>query len=348
MDQERFNYLIAEDEFAIAKIITDMLNIHPNTSMVLTAQNGLEALEIYKQHNIDIVITDILMPHMSGIELIKRIREINPDAQILIESAFSDIDLVRDAMRNGAYDYVLKPFTIDDMMSAIDRLIERIRFLNERKDYVKLLEQKVHENTRRLKNNFVETLSALVFALSVRDKYTHSHSMNVAQLSVNIGERIGMSSEQVENMRIAGIMHDIGKIAIPDSILLKPAKLTDAEYETIKTHSAIGKDIIFSSMRDNPDVIDFVHFHHERFDGRGYPRGLSGEDIPLVARVACLADSFDAMSNDRLYHQKKTLDQAIEEIKLNFGKQFDPEIGNVFVDFLSSRTYGDIYGHNKK
>jgi response regulator RpfG family c-di-GMP phosphodiesterase len=332
--QRKYSYIVADDEYSIIKILTDILNIHPDTSKIVPAKDGLEALEIFKEDKIDVIITDILMPRLSGIELVKEVKQINPDVQIIVVSAFGDIDLVREAMRCGAYDYVLKPFNIDDIMLAVNRTIERLKFLDEQKNYVKILETKVRETTESLNKGFLNSLYTLVNALEARDQYTHLHSRSVSEYAVKIANMMNLDDERVKNIEIAGFIHDIGKIGIPDSILLKPARLTAEEFDFVKRHPEIGFTIIQPSMGENRDVMDFVICHHERFDGGGYPHGLKGEKIPVVSRVATLADSFDAMTSDRLYRKGLGIDEAIEDIKKNSGSQFDPEISKIFIDSL--------------
>ncbi len=329
--KKRYTYLVVDDEVTIVKIITDILNIHPDTSHIYTAHDGEEGLKVYQDHKIDVVITDVIMPKMTGIELIHSLKKIDPDVQVIVQSAFSDIDLIRDAMRSGAYDYVIKPFTIDDMMVVITRILERIQFLNERREYVDQLEKKVEETTKSLKSSFLDTLTTLITALEARDQYTHRHSKNVSSYAYHTAKEMGWDELRLENIREGAILHDIGKIGIPDNILLKPSGLTDSEYAIVKDHPSIGKNIVYPSMKQNKDIINFINSHHERFDGKGYPQGLKGTDIPEIARIANLADSFDAMTTDREYKSKISIDQALEEIKRNKSTQFDPEIADIFI-----------------
>jgi putative two-component system response regulator len=328
---KKYSFLVVDDEFPIIKIISDILTIHHSVERIHTAPNGVEGLEIYKNNPIDFVITDILMPQMSGIDLIKKLIEYNPDAQIIVVSAFSDIDLVRDAMRNGAYDYILKPFSIEDMMTAINRIIERREFVEERKHYIKKLEAKVAETTIDLRGKYLSTLSTLVFALEARDRYTHDHSQNVSRFSIGLGKAIGLPASELSLVKEGGILHDIGKIGVPDSILLKPAGLTDDEYEVIKQHPTIGKNIVFPALKEHQISMDVVYCHHERFDGRGYPDGLKGEKIPFHARIAAIADAFDAMTSKRIYRSNRSVDEAVEEIKNCRGAHFDPELADQFI-----------------
>ncbi len=330
----KFTYLVVDDENTIVKIITDILNIHPETSHIYTAHDGEEALKLYQENRIDIVITDVIMPRMTGIDLIHSLKKIDQDVQVIVQSAFSDIELIRDAMRSGAYDYVIKPFTIDDMMVVINRILERIRFINEKKQYIQDLERKVEETTHSLKSSFLDTLSTLITALEARDQYTHRHSQNVSSYAFHCAKEMGWSTDRLENIREGAILHDIGKIGIPDSILLKPAGLTKEEYAIVKEHPAIGKNIVFPSMHQNKDIINFINSHHERFDGTGYPQGLKGKEVPEIARIANLADSFDAMTTDREYRKKMSTDAAIEDIKKNKEKQFDPEIADIFITII--------------
>lgn len=332
--KNKFTYLVVDDENTIVKIITDILNIHPETSHIYTAHDGEEGLHLYQDNKIDVVITDVIMPRMTGIELIHSLKKIDSDVQVIVQSAFSDIELIRDAMRSGAYDYVIKPFTIDDMMVVINRILERIRFINEKKQYILDLEKKVEETTRSLKSNFLDTLSTLITALEARDQYTHRHSQNVSSYAFHCAREMGWDETRLENIREGAILHDIGKIGVPDSILLKPSGLSSDEYAVVKEHPEIGRNIVYPSMHQNQDIIHFIHSHHERFDGKGYPQGLKGDNIPEIARIANLADSFDAMTTDREYRKKMSIDEAIEEIRKNRGAQFDPEISTIFIEVI--------------
>ncbi|OHD54211.1 MAG: hypothetical protein A2Y33_12970 [Spirochaetes bacterium GWF1_51_8] len=334
--KNKYTFLIVDDEFPIVKIISDILNIHPSVKQIYTANNGLEGVETYQNNDIDFVITDILMPKMTGIELIKKLMSINPDVQIIVESAFSDIDLVREAMRSGAYDYILKPFSIEDMMTAINRIIERREFIEEKRRYVHRLEEKIAETTADLRQKYLLAFTTLVYALEARDRYTHDHSQNVSRYSVGLAKAAGLSDDEIYMIREGGILHDVGKIGIPDGILLKPAALTDEEYETIKQHPTIGRNIIFPALKEHSITMNVVYYHHERFDGYGYPERLKGEAIPFHARIAAIADAYDAMTSRRIYRNNRTVDEAITEINACKEKHFDPELATLFVNNIDS------------
>ena len=208
MQSRKYNYLLADDEPNIRKILSDMLAIHPNTQSVFTAKDGEKALQIYMNNPIDIVVTDVLMPQISGLELIKKIREINPEATIMIISASSNLDIVREALRNGAYDYIIKPFTIDDIMFSINRIIERLRLLEEKKSYLTSLESEIGDVSKQLKSSFVDTLKVIINALEVKDKTIKIHSQNVAEYSVKLARVIGLPGDVVDNIKTGSILHD--------------------------------------------------------------------------------------------------------------------------------------------
>lgn len=333
-NQKRFTFLVADDEYPVVKIICDILTLHPSTVSIFTANDGEKALQLYKNNKIDIVITDILMPRLSGLELIKKLKEVDGDSHIIVVSAYNNIDLVREAMRNGAYDYILKPFAVDEIMFSVNRVIDRLKLLDEKKTYVTSLETAVKDATENLHQSFFDTLKAILNALEARDKHTLEHCNNVAIYSEKIARKLSIEKNRIQNINVGGVLHDIGKIGVPDSILLKSSKLSAEEYSIIKSHPETGKKIILPILNNNPDIMDIIYYHHERFDGTGYPEGLKGESIPLVARIAAIANAYDSMISDRSYQKAKSLDEALEDIKANRGTQFDPEIAKVFIDTL--------------
>ncbi len=330
----KYNYLVADDETNVQKVICDILAIHPSTLSVFTASDGEKAYQLYTNNKIDIVITDVLMPRMSGLDLIKKIREYNPEANIIIVSASSNLNIVREAMRNGAYDYIIKPFSVDDIMFSINRIIERLKLLDEKTIYLESLEDRISEVTKKLNNSFLDALKVILNALKIKDRTIYIHSQNVADYSVKIARAIAIEEKRIEDIRTGAILHDIGKIGIPDSILLKPSVLTPAEFDIIREHAVIGRDIVKPMFGFKPDILDIIYYHHERYDGKGYPEGLKGEEIPVAGRLAAVANAFDAMITERPYKAMKSIDEAAEELKINKGTQFDPGIIDEFIGIL--------------
>ena len=205
---------------------------------------------------------------------------------------------------------------------------QHIQDMNELKEHRKLL-------TEKLEKTYVEVIQTIQHTVEAKDPYTRGHSKRVSEYSMLIGKKLGLSEDEISLLRIGGLFHDVGKIGIPDIILQKDGKLTDEEYEEIKKHPLIGAHILSSSSIFE-DIIPIVRFHHERFDGKGYPDGLSGEDIPYLARITAIADSFDAMSSKRIYRNSLPLEKVIQEIENNKGTQFDPQIADVFLGILKN------------
>lgn len=328
--QNKYNFLIVDDEFPILKIISDILTIHPNTTKIYTANDAEKAIDIFKTNQVDIVITDILMPKLSGIDFIKKLKSISNEVHIIIVSGLNNIDMVRQAMRIGAYDYIIKPFSVDEIMFSVNRVIDRLKLLDERKRYVNSLEKGIADATEQVKKSFFDSLTSLMRILEIRDKSTADHSRNVQEYSMKLGRMLKLDDIRMERLRIGCELHDIGKIAIPDTILNKETLLTEKEYEIVKNHPVWGKNVVLPISSNNPEVLDAVYSHHERFDGRGYPLGLSGDGIPLFARIVAIADAFDSMTGFRTYKEVKTRDQALEEIRKLGGAQFDPELAKLF------------------
>jgi len=325
MQSKKYNYLLVDDEQNIITILSNMLAIHPDTLSVFTAKEGEKAVQIYLNNDIDIVITDVLMPQISGIDLIKKIRGINAEASIIIISALGNLDIVRDAMRNGAYDYIIKPFTIDDIMFSINRVIDRLRLLDEKKNCLTLLERK---------SSFIDALKVIDNVLEVKDRNIKIHSQNVAEYSVKLALAIGLCGEVIDNIKTGSILHDIGKIGIPDYILQKKSSLSSGEFEIIKKHPIIGRQIVEPMFGKNEDIINIIYYHHEMFDGGGYPEGLKGDKIPLSARIVSLVNEYDRMVNEKSYDKHKTREEAMGKITMNVNRQFDSELSKEFLKII--------------
>jgi len=332
--QRKYNYLVADDEQSILKVICDILVIHPNTLSVFTANDGEKAYQLYRDNKIDVVLTDVLMPGLSGIELIQKLKEVNQDVSIIVVSASSNLDIVREALRNGAYDYIIKPFSVDDIMFSINRVIERLKLKEEKDSYLFSLEKQKEELTVKIQSSYFDSLKVILGAIEAKSNNVYTHSKNVSELSERLSKAMNLEPERVENIKIGAILHDIGLVGVPESILLKAGNLDEKEYNIVKEHTIIGKKILEPMEEIHPDIIDFVYFHHERFDGKGYPEGLKGKKIPLPGRIGAVVNAYDAMMLDKPYRKAKTKDEALSELKNNMGTQFDPEIVRLFVNLL--------------
>lgn len=299
---------------------------------VRVAKNGQEGLDAYIHKPADIVISDILMPLMNGVEMLKHIKALTPNQNTIITSAHTESRFFIDAIRLGVNSYIIKPIDYEQM---IDTLYTTVRTISQEKElhlYHHQLEETINakvEEYKRLEDARVEDykkiLLALVKMIEQRDSYTAGHSQRVATYAKQLAQHMGYDNLICEQLYQAGILHDIGKVATPDAILLKPERLNAVEYNLIKEHVNVGVNI----LKDIPmfaSLIEIIANHHERFDGGGYPHGLKGKEISPLARIMSLADAFDAMTTNRIYRHKKSVQEALIELEELSGKQFDPDV----------------------
>ncbi len=297
-----------------------------------TAQNGLQCLEkFYEQSDFDVVLLDVQMPKLNGIETLKKLKSYAPDISIIMVSASREIENVREALKEGAYDYIFKPFNINDVEAVIRRAVERAKLIKENKDYQKNLEKKVADQTRELVNLYSSTLEAMILALDLREQETGYHSYRVTEYALKIAKKLNLDDNDLAILAKGALLHDIGKIGVPDHILLKPGALTDDEWKIMKMHPENGYKLLqrIDFLEDSAQI---VLSHHERADGTGYPRQLKREDIPFGARIFSVVDALDAMTSERTYRKAMPFEKASEIIVENSGTQFDPEIVEVFQD----------------
>ena len=334
----REKILIVDDEPGIRKFLSRV--VESLGYDFAEAADGEEGLQVFIRHDIDLIVSDIRMPRANGLELLKQVHMIKPDVVVIMITAFDDSSTVKEALKAGAYDYINKPLDLDEVIYSIERGVEKVRFLNRLKDYQRDLEKQVTKQTQEIKRVFTGALSALANALEARDKYTRGHSRRVTAWTVKIAEALNRPEIEIEQIRLGGIFHDIGKIGIKDNILNKPGKLTPDEFDHIKKHPLIAVDIIGDLI--DREVLDIVLYHHEHFDGTGYPSGLKGKKIPLGARILAIADSWDAMTSERPYRRALPREIALKEIRENSGIQFDPEITAVFLRLLGDEMDTDV------
>jgi len=323
--------LIIDDDREIDQIISKSLIAEKFQPKI--AFDGQMALNLLKQEQFDIILLDLKLPLYSGEELLKIIKTSYPYSDVIIITAYGSIQSAVESMKCGAYDYILKPINIDLLIMTIKRCIEKRRLFEQLTDEKKLF-QKVSELYENLNDLFFGTLKSLGDIIEAKDAYTGGHCERISKYSNIIAENIGLSNEKKSVLRYAALLHDIGKISIPENILAKPGKLTESEFNLIKLHPIRGIQIL-KPIKQLEDSLPGIKYHHERYDGKGYPEGISGEKIPLIARILCISDSFDAMTSDRPYRQKMQFKEAKEELLRCSGTQFDPELVSVFTNFIS-------------
>jgi putative nucleotidyltransferase with HDIG domain len=337
--------LIVDDEPAVCEILSEKLRCEGYDCR--TCSSSEEGLALLRRESFDVVLSDLRMPRMSGLEFLERARAECPRAAFILVTGEHDVRTGVEAMKNGASDYVVKPFRLDEVFRRVDSALKKKSLENELEEYRHRLEQMVEERTeqlqkalRRIEETYDQTLEALGAALDLRDASTAGHSSRVTRYAITVAQALGWSQDQLHELTRGAYLHDIGKIGIPDGILLKEGPLTRQEQEVMRSHVTIGYQLVKRIAFLAP-AAEIVLAHQERYDGRGYPLGLCGKEIPLGARIFAVADAFDAMTSDRPYRKALSAEIAFQEIQREAGRQFDPDVVHVFLS-LPPRTWSDI------
>ena len=327
--------LVVDDELAHQRVLTAMLE--QNGIACKAASSAQEALDFLQREPIDAVIADLNMPRVSGMDLLAEIRVRYPHLVFLMATGIEDVRVGVQAMRQGADDYLIKPLQMDAVLMSLERAFYKKSIERELESYRQSLEAMVCERTVQLQNavrdieqSYADTLDALGAAIDLRDGQTSGHSRRVALCSINILSRLQGTAAQLKTLMMGAFLHDVGKLAIPDAILLKPDVLTDQERRMMQRHVQIGYDLV-KRIPFLADAAEIILTHHERWDGKGYPRGLKGDEIPLHARIFAVADALDAMTSDRPYRLASSLKDAQNEIRRLAGTQFDSQVVAVFL-----------------
>jgi putative nucleotidyltransferase with HDIG domain len=328
--------LVVDDEETIREIVCSMLTTA--SYKCRQAASGMEALALLESgEEFELMLSDLMMANLDGIGLLEKTKERFPEMPVVMVTAVHDISVALAAIRNGAYDYLLKPFEREQLLATVRRALENRRLKLENRAYQTSLESLVAARTEQLKKALVDlersydiTLEALGDALDKKDAETEGHSKRVTAFTIAIARAMGLSKDQIAVIARGAFLHDIGKMAIPDAILRKPGKLTPEEILIMQEHCYHGYEIL-KKIPFLGEAAEIVYAHQERYDGTGYPRGLRGDQIPLGARMFSVADTLDAITSDRPYRPAQSLTAARIEIEKWSGKQFDPEVVRVFL-----------------
>ena len=318
-NDEKHTVLIVDDEINNLQLLKRTFR---GKYDILTAQNGLEALEVVKQFGdkISLIVSDQKMPVMEGTDFLKQVRQTHPQIVKILLTGHVDTDIIVSAINDcELFQYILKPFEPEELKIAVEKGIEKYSMASNNKVFY-----------NELRELFYKTIRAISNALDTKDSYTNGHSLRVTLYSMILAREIGLDEDYMENIEIAGLLHDIGKIAMPKSILCKNGKLTDEEFLVMKSHPVRGERIVIN-IKKLQMISEWVKAHHEKWDGTGYPDGLRGEGIPLAGRIIALADTYDAMTSTRPYRTALSHEIAISEIKRCAGTQFDPQLAELFV-----------------
>ena len=325
-----YKIIVVDDEQGIVDSLSIFLKRSGYDFTGLT--NPLEAIERVRNEHFDMMILDFMMDPIHGDEVVEEIRKFNKDLYILLLTGHKDLAPPLETIKRlEIQGYCEKSDKFDQLLLLIESGIKSIEQMNT----IKTINKQLHDKNEELERAYLDTIGILRQTVEAKDPYTRGHSDRVSEYSVLIGKKLGLDEKTLHILKIGGLFHDIGKIGIPDSILLKESKLSDEEYSQIKNHPMIGVHMLGDAAIFT-DILPIVKHHHERYDGRGYPSQLVGDDIPYVARIAAVADTFDAMTSKRSYRDSLPIDVVRAEIERCSGTQFDPNIAKVFLDIMDN------------
>src|SRR6266542_2746955 len=325
--------LIVDDETEVRSVLHDLLE---DAYQCAEAASAEEALTELRTHDYELVISDITMSGMSGLEMIPHIKVISPDTVIVMISGMQTIESAINALRLGAFDYLMKPFDLRQAEAAVARALEHYELVIAKQRYENHLEELVEQRTIELdkalgslEGAYRSTLRALTAALETRDAETHGHSERVVTFSLRLGREYGLNGPQMNALEFGSLLHDIGKIGVPDAILRKPSQLTEDEWTRMREHPLHGQQIL-RGIEFLEGAARVVAQHHEKWDGSGYPLQLKAEEIDICARIFSVADAFDAITSDRVYREGRSYEAATQELEEWAGRQFDPKVVEAF------------------
>ncbi len=337
--------LIVDDDLWIVEVIARQLDLVG--FQVNTTTDSSQVMPILAGTHHDLVISDVCMPDPDGLTLLKKIQQEYPFLAVLMLTAVSDIDTATQAMLDGASDYIVKPHNESQLILRVERALERSQLLRQQALYQQQLEERVEQQTHRLREQsqrltqmlerlfvtYKATLNALQAALDVRDQSSPGHCQRVSKLAVRLAKKMGFTGNDLVNIEHGALLHDIGKLSIPDAILLKPGPLTPQERRVVQNHPSTGCQIV-GHIDFLQGALPVIRYHHESYDGNGYPDGLKGQEIPILARIFSVVDAFDAQVNQRPYNRVRTVQDALDELCAYKNIGFDPNVVDAFVEMI--------------
>jgi putative two-component system response regulator len=322
--------LIVDDDAQVRHVLTRVIQTHGLSGV--EASSGADALAVLaREGEVPLCISDIHMPEMDGVTFLREALKLYPDMAVIMLTGVAEVDTAVECLKLGALDYISKPVMVEEVRARLDKALEKRDLILQNRFYQQNLETRVRELDRSNKMSVINGVQMLVHALEAKDAYTSGHSSRVSRYAVKAAVQLGFTGDALEQIRLGGELHDIGKIGTKEVILNKPGPLTPAEFQHIKEHALLGEKILAPFLAGSPSVLRIVRSHHERMDGSGFPDALQGEDIPLEARIVAVVDAFDAMTTNRAYRLPRTPVQAVEELRRCSGIHFDRAVIEAFL-----------------
>ncbi|MGH7655363.1 MAG: HD domain-containing phosphohydrolase [Gemmatimonadaceae bacterium] len=311
---------------------------------VATAHDGASGLEKLQQERFDALLCDVRMPGMSGTDVIPKAIELRPDLAVVMLTAVNDAPTATESLARGAMDYLMKPVDLDDLAKAIERALKKRELVMQQRNVERMIREEVALRTEELRREqaalaeiSISIVRALINVQEAKDPFLRGHSQRVAALSASIASSMGLPDDTVEDLRLSGQLHDIGKIGIPEALMHKAGPLTEEEYARVKEHVRIGMEIL-TPLAPLARVLPAIHDHHERWDGKGYPRGLAAEQISLGGRILAAADAFDALTSRRAYREPLSQNETIDLLSRTAGAHLDPDVVEALRRTVLGRT----------
>jgi len=328
--------LVVDDDVQVRHALARVVASHGLAT--LEASSGAEALALLQHEGeVPICISDIYMPEMDGVTFLREALRLYPDMAIIMLTGVAEVATAVECLQLGALDYISKPMLMEEVRARVDKALEKRDLVLQNRFYQQNLESRLRELDRKNKQSLINGVQMLVHALEAKDAYTSGHSTRVSRYAVKTAVQLGYTGEQLEQVRLGGELHDIGKIGTREDILNKPGPLSPEEFQHIKGHVSLGERILAPFLSESPIVLRIVRSHHERLDGGGFPDGLRGEDIPPEARIVAVVDAFDAMTTNRAYRPSRTPADAVEELRRCAGTHFYPPAVDAFL-----RAFSDV------